>query len=89
MFFQNINKLRNNMKDIKEFITEAIIDTQLEQKVRYKLKNIFAKQSHDVSLKYQEDRKYQNKIINDCVEKIQNKELTFSNLENYIIKKFI
>jgi len=75
------------MKDIKEYIIENIIDTQLEQKVRYKLKNIFAKQGRDIALKYQEDKKYQNKIINDCVEKIQNKELTFSNLQNYIINK--
>lgn len=73
------------MKSINEYIFENIIDTQLEQKVKYKLKNIFAKQGRDAALKYQEDKKYQNKIINDCVKKIQNKELTFSNLENYII----
>jgi hypothetical protein len=75
------------MMTLKEYIIENIIDTQLEQKVKYKLKNIFAKQGRDIALKYQEDKKYQNKIINDCVEKIQNKELTFSNLQNYIINK--
>ena len=77
----------HKMMSLKEYINENIIDTQLKQKVRYKLKNIFAKQGRDVALKYQEDKKYQNKIINDCVEKIQNKELTFSNLEKYIINK--
>ena len=82
-------KVKEGMRSLKNYILENIIDTQLEQKVRYKLKNIFAKQGRDIGLKYQEDKKYQNKIINDCVEKIQNKELTFSNLENYIIKKFI
>ena len=74
------------MKSIEQFINEWIIDTQLEQKVRYKLKNIFAKQARDIALKYQEDKNYQNKIINDCVEKIQNKELTFSTLQQYINK---
>ena len=75
------------MKTLKEYIFENIIDTQLEQKVRYKLKNIFAKQGINDALRYQEDKKYQNKIINDCVKKIQNRKLTFSNLENYIINK--
>ncbi len=83
---QNIIK-EHKMMTLKEYIFENIIDTQLEQKVRYKLKNIFAKQGRNAALKYQEDKKYQNKIINDCVQKIQNRELTFSNLENYIINK--
>ena len=72
------------MMSLKDYIFENIIDTRLEQKVKYKLKNIFAKQGRDIALKYQEDKKYQNKIINDCVEKIKNKELTFSKLEQYI-----
>lgn len=82
---QNIIK-EHKMMSLKEYIFENIIDTRLEQKVKYKLKNIFAKQGRDIALKYQEDKKYQNKIINDCVEKIKNKELTFSKLEQYINK---
>ena len=76
----------HRMMSLKEYIFENIIDTQLEQKVRYRLKNIFAKQGRYTALKYQEDKKYQNKIIDDCVQKIKNKELTFSTLEQYINK---
>lgn len=31
------------MMSLKDYIFENIIDTRLEQKVKYKLKNIFAK----------------------------------------------
>lgn len=81
-----LNLIKESHMSLRDYVFENIIDTQLEQKVKYKLHKIFAKQGYYVGLKYQEDSKYRNKIINDCVQKIQNKELTFSTLEQYINK---